>query len=85
MASMRPAAFGDYQFEIYRAGLHGTVPAFPMAYPELEARAAQALSPSVLSQVAGLAGTEHTQRANVSAFHQESGPDPAHVRRDGQA
>ncbi len=70
MASMRPAAFGDYQFEIYRAGLHGTVPAFPMAYPELEARAAQALSPSVLSQVAGGAGTEHTQRANVSAFHQ---------------
>lgn len=70
MASMRPAAFGDYQFEIYRAGLHGTVPAFPMAYPELEARAAQALSPSVLSHVAGGAGTEHTQRANVSAFHQ---------------
>src|SRR6202012_4275968 len=35
---------------------------------ELEARAAQALPPSVLSYVAGGAGSEHTQRANVSAF-----------------
>ena len=41
-----------------------------MAYPELEARAAQALPPSVLCYVAGGAGTEHTQRANVSAFRQ---------------
>ena len=41
-----------------------------MAYPELEARAARALPPSVRSYVAGGAGTEHTQRANVSAFRQ---------------
>jgi len=39
-----------------------------MSFAELEARAAQALSPSVLSYVAGGAGTEHTQRANVAAF-----------------
>src|SRR5260370_38839610 len=39
-----------------------------MAFAELEARAAQALPPSVLSYVAGGAGSEHTQRANVSAF-----------------
>ena len=63
-----PSAFGDYQFEIYAEGLRGVLPAFPMAYAELEARAAQALSPSVLSYVAGGAGCEHTQRANVSAF-----------------
>ncbi len=68
MTSTPPAAFGDYQLEIYGAGLRGVLPAFPMAYAELEARAAQALSPSVLSYVAGGAGTEHTQRANVSAF-----------------
>ena len=68
MTSMRPAAFGDYQLEIYLAGLNGILPGFPMAYPELEARAAQALPPSVLSYVAGGAGAEHTQRANVSAF-----------------
>src|SRR5260370_31379958 len=41
-----------------------------MAFAELEARAAQALPPSVLSYVAGGAGSEHTQRANASAFRQ---------------
>jgi len=70
MTSMGPAAFGDYQLEIYGAGLRGVLPAFPMVYDELEARAAQALSPSVLSYVAGGAGTEHTQRANARAFGQ---------------
>jgi lactate 2-monooxygenase len=64
------AMFGDYQLEIYGAGLRGVLPAFPMAFAELEARAAQALSPSVLSYVAGGAGSEQTQRANVSAFRQ---------------
>ncbi len=68
MTTMRPAAFGDYQLEIYLAGLSGVLPRFPMAYPELEARAAQALPPSVLSYVAGGAGPERTQRANVGAF-----------------
>ncbi|MGB6581596.1 MAG: alpha-hydroxy-acid oxidizing protein, partial [Streptosporangiaceae bacterium] len=60
----------DYQLEIYGAGLQGVLPQFPMAFAELEARAEQALSPSVLSYVAGGAGSEHTQRANVSAFRQ---------------
>src|SRR6266851_2120159 len=63
-----PGAFGDYQLEIYGAGLHGVLPKFPMAFAELEARAEQALAPSVLSYVAGGAGSEHTQQANVSAF-----------------
>src|ERR1700723_2432696 len=65
---MSKPAFGDYQLEIYGAGLRGVLPAFPMAFAELEARAAQALPPSVLSYVAGGAGSEHTQRANASAF-----------------
>jgi len=64
------SAFGDYQLEIYGAGLRGVLPRFPMAFAELEARAEQALPPSVLSYVAGGAGSEHTQRANVSAFRQ---------------
>jgi lactate 2-monooxygenase len=63
-------AFGDYQLEIYGAGLRGVQPSYPMAFAELEARAAQALSPSVLSYVAGGAGSERTQRANVDAFRQ---------------
>ncbi len=62
------AAFGDFQLEIYLAGLGGTVPSLPVSYAELEARAQHALPPSVLSYVAGGAGDEHTQRANVSAF-----------------
>ncbi len=67
---MTSPAFGDYQLEIYGAGLRGVVPTFPMAFAELEARAAQALPPSVLSYVVGGAGSEHTQRANVAAFRQ---------------
>lgn len=61
-------AFGDYQFEIYLQGLAGVQPALPMTYAELEAKAAAALSPSVWSYVAGGAGDERTQRANVTAF-----------------
>ncbi|WP_024443216.1 MULTISPECIES: alpha-hydroxy-acid oxidizing protein [unclassified Mycobacterium] len=61
-------AFGDYQFEIYLQGLAGVMPALPMTYTELETKAAAALSPSVWSYVAGGAGDERTQRANVTAF-----------------
>lgn len=62
------AQFGDYQYEIYLNGLGGVLPALPMAFGELEARAEAALPPSVWSYVAGGAGDEYTQRANVSAF-----------------
>jgi isopentenyl diphosphate isomerase/L-lactate dehydrogenase-like FMN-dependent dehydrogenase len=61
-------SFGDFQNEIYFAGLRGIMPTMPMVFAELEARAAQALPPSVLSYVASGAGDEHTQRINVSAF-----------------
>jgi lactate 2-monooxygenase len=70
MMTSPPPAFGDYQLEIYLAGLQGVLPSFPMAFAELEARAERALPPSVLSYVAGGAGSEHTQRANVAAFAQ---------------
>jgi lactate 2-monooxygenase len=67
----KPAApHGDFQLEIYLAGLGGTLPSLPVSFAELEARAARALPPSVLSYVAGGAGDEHTQRANVAAFGQ---------------
>lgn len=61
-------AFGDYQFEIYLQGLSGVTPTLPMTHSELEARAHAAMSPSVWSYVAGGAGDERTQRANVTAF-----------------
>jgi lactate 2-monooxygenase len=63
-----PPAFGDFQNEIYNAGLTGRIPTMPMSYAELERRAAQAMPPSVVSYVAGGAGDEATQRANVDAF-----------------
>ena len=61
-------AFGNYQNEIYLEGLAGVVPRFPLTYAELESGAQAALPPSVCSYVAGGAGDEHTQRANVTAF-----------------
>ncbi|OBJ70458.1 alpha-hydroxy-acid oxidizing protein [Mycobacterium sp. 1274756.6] len=61
-------AFGDYQFEIYLQALAGVTPTLPMTHTELAARAQAAMSPSVWSYVAGGAGDERTQRANVTAF-----------------
>ncbi|MFJ9364770.1 lactate 2-monooxygenase [Nocardia sp. NPDC101769] len=61
-------AFGDFQNEIYFNGLRGVVPALPVSFAELAERAQAALPPSVWSYVAGGAGDERTQRANVAAF-----------------
>ncbi|MEU2234787.1 alpha-hydroxy-acid oxidizing protein [Streptomyces vietnamensis] len=65
-----PQKYGDYQNEIYLDGLFGVTPALPMTFDELEARARAALPPSLWSYVAGGAGDEHTQEANVTAFRQ---------------
>lgn len=61
-------AYGTYQDEIYKDGLRGVVPRFPMAYDELEPLAQASMPASVRSYVAGGAGDERTQRANVTAF-----------------
>jgi lactate 2-monooxygenase len=60
--------FGSYQDEIYLNGLGGIVPRYPVDFPGLEAAAHAALPASVRSYVAGGAGDERTQRANVDAF-----------------
>ena len=60
--------FGDYQTEIYMAGLAGVIPSLPVDHLTLEARASSALSPQVLSYVQGGCGDEQTQRRNVEAF-----------------
>ena len=59
---------GNYQLEIYFQGLNGVLPSLPMAFAELEARAEQAMPPSLWTYVAGGAGDERTQRANITAF-----------------
>jgi len=61
-------AYGDFQLEIYLAGTRGLLPRFPVDFAGMERRAAESLPPWVLSYVAGGAGDEHTQRANVAAF-----------------
>jgi lactate 2-monooxygenase len=64
--------FGDFQLEVYIAGLSGTKPDLPFTFAELEARAEAALSTEVFSYVAGGAGNEGTQDANVTAFDRYS-------------
>jgi lactate 2-monooxygenase len=60
--------YGDFQLELYIAGLSGVRPSLPMTYGELAQRAEAALSPEVFSYVAGGAGNEFTQDHNVRAF-----------------
>ena len=60
--------YGEYQDEIYLAGLSGTVPKLPVDFATLEKFAHAAMSPSLVSYVAGGCGDEHTQRTNVAAF-----------------
>jgi lactate 2-monooxygenase len=61
--------FGDYQFEIYRAGLRGVLPTLPVDFAALEARACAAMPPFVLPYVQGGCGDEFTQKRNADAFH----------------
>ena len=61
-------AFGDYQIELYLGALGGVLPAHPFGYDQLEADALAALPPELRTYVAGGAGDETTQRANVAAF-----------------
>src|SRR5438270_890942 len=72
--------FGGYQYEIYLDGLRGVTPDYPMAFEDWEAGARAALPPSVWSYVAGGAGDEHTQRADVAAFlrHRRRPARPGH-------
>jgi lactate 2-monooxygenase len=62
------ANFGDFQFEVYFRGLSGIREELPFTFAELERRAHMAMSESMVSYVAGGAGNEHTQDANVAAF-----------------
>ena len=59
---------GEWQFQIYVDGLSGVRPELPMSYADLEARAVEAMPEEIWSYVAGGAGTERTQSANVEAF-----------------
>jgi FMN-dependent dehydrogenase len=61
--------WGDYYREIYAKGmLAGEKPTLPMAWAELERRAAEALDERAVAYVYGGAGSEDTMRANLEAF-----------------
>jgi lactate 2-monooxygenase len=60
--------YGDYQSEIYGAGLRGKLPRFPLDYASLERAAAEVLPAWVYSYVGYGAGDGNTQRANIEAF-----------------
>jgi lactate 2-monooxygenase len=60
--------FGDYQNEIYAAGLRGVLPKLPVDAATLERRAEAAMPPHVLNYVQGGCGDEATQQRNIAAF-----------------
>ncbi|WP_018335780.1 alpha-hydroxy-acid oxidizing protein [Actinomycetospora chiangmaiensis] len=62
------AQYGDYQLEIYGAGLKGVLPRWPVDFADLEAAAGAALPDWILNYVAGGSGDERTQRGNAEAF-----------------
>ena len=62
------AHYGDYQNELYGAGLRGLLPKVPVDFATLEARASAAMPRYVLDYVQGGCGDEHTQRHNSEAF-----------------
>lgn len=64
------AGFGDYQNEIYGAGLQGILPEIPVDATTLETRAVAAMSASLRNYVQGGCGDEHTQNRNSAAFRQ---------------
>jgi lactate 2-monooxygenase len=60
--------FGNYQYEIYLAGMADQVPELPVSWAEWEAAAADKLEAGPHGYLFGGAGTEDTMRANLEAF-----------------
>ena len=60
--------FGQYQDEIYGAGLRGIIPKLPIDIRELEEKAIEAWPDQIVSYVQGGCGDERTQDLNVAAF-----------------
>jgi lactate 2-monooxygenase len=60
--------FGNYQYEIYLAGMADQVPELPMSWAEWEAAAHDVLEPGPRGYLFGGAGAEDSMRANLEAF-----------------
>src|SRR6187431_3445323 len=62
------ANYADFQLGLYFAGLGGELPPYPVGFAALEVAAREKMEHRLWDYVAGGAGDEHTQRANVAAF-----------------
>lgn len=60
--------FGDYQNEIYGAGLRGVLPKLPVDYATLVQRATAAMPPHVLNYVQGGAATNGRRTGTPPRF-----------------
>jgi lactate 2-monooxygenase len=60
--------YADFQTGMYFAGLAGELPPYPLTFGGLEAAAREKMEHRLWDYVAGGAGDEHTQRANLAAF-----------------
>jgi lactate 2-monooxygenase len=60
--------FGDFQDDIYSAGVGGVQPRFPFLYGDLKKRAQEVLDPRIFAYVAGGSGNGLTQTKNVEVF-----------------
>jgi lactate 2-monooxygenase len=60
--------YGDYELEIYAAGLRGILPKLPIDMATLEKKAVESWSETISSYVQGGCGDERTQNLNVAAF-----------------
>jgi lactate 2-monooxygenase len=60
--------FGDFQLEMYLAGVGGETPRYPVTFRGLQEAAREVMSPRAFDYVAGSAGSELTARANRAAF-----------------
>jgi isopentenyl diphosphate isomerase/L-lactate dehydrogenase-like FMN-dependent dehydrogenase len=64
----RPGPGQQRQMEIYQLGLVGKTPATPVSVEALEQQARKKLRTEAFDYLAGGAGSEETQRANLEAF-----------------
>ena len=60
--------FGNFQDDIYTAGIGGVQPRFPFLYGDLKKRAQEVLDARIFAYVSGGAGNGLTQTKNVEAF-----------------
>jgi lactate 2-monooxygenase len=60
--------WGEYQYEIYIAGIGEQKPGLPVSVAELEARAYEAMREESRGYIEGGAGAGDTMRANLEAF-----------------